>query len=263
MTVRMETADGVSAELAGTRALITGGGSGIGRAGALALARLGCFVTVAGRTRDTLDETVALVREFGGAAAAVPCDVTDEESVVRAVAAAAGPDGRLDFGVNSAGVSGGDDLRPLADYPGDRFDRMIDIDLRGTFLSMKHELRHMVPFGRGSIVNIASGAGIVGVAGFAGYVAAKHGQVGLTKAAALDYGPVGIRVNAIAAGLVDTPLIAEGRAPEVLAARIAAHPLGRVGRPEEIADAITWLCSDRSSFVTGTAIPVDGGYAAR
>ncbi len=253
----------MSGELRGTRALITGGGTGIGRASAIALAAQGCFVTVAGRTRRTLDETVALVREGGGSAAAVLCDVTDEASVAQAVAAASGEDGRLDFGVNSAGVSGGDDLRPLADYSGELFDRMIDIDLRGTFLSMKHELRRMVAFGRGSIVNIASGAGIVGVPGFAGYVAAKHGQVGLTKAAALDYGDRGIRVNAIAAGLVDTPLIAEGRSPEVMAARIAAHPIGRIGRPEEIADAVVWLCSDRSSFVTGTAIPVDGGYAAR
>jgi NAD(P)-dependent dehydrogenase (short-subunit alcohol dehydrogenase family) len=253
----------VSPELGGTRAFVTGGGTGIGRASAVALAAQGCFVTVAGRTRRTLDETVALVRAVGGSASAVLCDVTDEASVASAVAMAAGEDGRLDFGVNSAGVSGGDDLRPLADYSQDQFDRMIDIDLRGTFLSMKYELRHMVAFGRGSIVTIASGAGIVGVPGFAGYVAAKHGQVGLTKTAALDYGAQGIRVNAIAAGLVDTPLVAEGRSPEVMAARIAAHPIGRIGRPDEIADAVVWLCSDRSSFVTGTAIPVDGGYAAR
>jgi NAD(P)-dependent dehydrogenase (short-subunit alcohol dehydrogenase family) len=253
----------VTPELLGTRAFITGGGTGIGRASAVALAVQGCFVTVAGRTQRTLDETVALVREVGGSATAVLCDVTDEASVASAVAIAAGEDGRLDFGVNSAGVSGGDDLRPLADYAQEQFDRMIDIDLRGTFLSMKHELRHMVAFGRGSIVTIASGAGIVGVPGFAGYVAAKHGQVGLTKTAALDYGAQGIRVNAIAAGLVDTPLVAEGRSPEVMAARIAAHPIGRIGRPDEIADAVVWLCSDRSSFVTGTAIPVDGGYAAR
>jgi NAD(P)-dependent dehydrogenase (short-subunit alcohol dehydrogenase family) len=210
----------VSGELQGARAFITGGGTGIGRASASALAAQGCFVTVAGRTQRTLDETVDLVREAGGSAAVVLCDVTDEASIAQAVAAAAGEDGRLDFGVNSTGVSGGDDLRPLADYSNEQFDRMIDIDLRGTFLSMKHELRHMVPFGHGSIVNIASGAGIVGVPGFAGYVAAKHGQVGLTKVAALDYGPRGVRVNAIAAGLVDTPLIAEGRSPEVMAARI-------------------------------------------
>lgn len=253
----------MTGDLEGTRAFVTGGGSGIGRAGAIALAAQGSFVTVAGRTESSLSETVALIENAGGRAAAVACDVTDEESVRHAVEIAAGPTGRLDLAVNSAGVSGGDDLRPLADYSTDQFDRMIAIDLRGTFLSMKYELRCMTPARKGSIVNIASGAGLVGVPGFAGYVAAKHGQVGLTKAAALDYGGQGIRVNAIAAGLVDTPLIAEGRPPEVMAARIAAHPIGRIGRPEEIADAVVWLCSDRSSFVTGTAIPVDGGYVAR
>lgn len=250
-------------ELEGTRAFITGGGSGIGQASAIALAARGCFVTVAGRTQASLDETTVLVEKAGGAVAAVVCDVTDEEDVRHAVEFAAGETGRLDYGVNSAGVSGGDALRPLADYSTGQFDRMIAVDLRGTFLSMKYELRYMTPFRKGSIVNIASGAGLVGVPGFAGYAAAKHGQVGLTKVAALDYGAQGIRVNAIAAGLVDTPLIAEGRSPEVMAARIAAHPVGRIGRPEEIADAVVWLCSDQSSFVTGTALPVDGGYVAR
>jgi len=253
----------MNGELNGTRAFITGGGSGIGAASALALAAQGCFVTVAGRHRESLDETVRLVQEAGGDGAAVLCDVADEESVARAAEAAAGPDQRLDFGVNSAGVSGGDDLEPLADYATSQFDRMIAVDLRGTFLSMKYELRHMTPFHKGSIVNIASGAGLVGVPGFAGYAASKHGQVGLTKAAALDYGTQGIRVNAIAAGLVDTPLVATGRSPEVMAARIAAHPIGRIGRPEEIADAVVWLCSEHSSFVTGAAVPVDGGYVAR
>jgi NAD(P)-dependent dehydrogenase (short-subunit alcohol dehydrogenase family) len=253
----------VSTDLGGTRTFITGGGTGIGRASAIVLAAHGSFVTVAGRTRSTLDESVDLLREAGGSGTAVVCDVSDEESVRRAVEIASGPGGRLDFGVNSAGVSGGDDLRPLADYSIEQFDRVIAIDLRGTFLSMKYEIPRMLAGGAGSIVNIASGAGLVGVPGFAGYAAAKHGQLGLTKVAALDYGPQGIRVNAIAAGLVDTPLVSEGRSPEVMAARIAAHPIGRIGRPEEIADAVAWLCSDESSFVTGAAIPVDGGYVAR
>jgi NAD(P)-dependent dehydrogenase (short-subunit alcohol dehydrogenase family) len=140
---------------------------------------------------------------------------------------------------------------------------MIAVDLRGTFLCMKYELRQMVKQGGGSIVNVDSGAGLVGVPGFAGYSAAKHAVVGLTKTAALDHGLDNIRVNAIAAGLVDTPLVATGRPAEVMAARIAAHPIGRIGRPDEIADAIVWLCSDQSSFVTGVALPVDGGYTAR
>jgi NAD(P)-dependent dehydrogenase (short-subunit alcohol dehydrogenase family) len=246
-----------------TTALVTGGGTGIGRASALALAAAGCTVTVAGRTVATLEETVRMITEAGGTARLVECDVSDEQSVAQAVQVAVGDSGRLDFGVNSAGISGGDDLRKTADYPVETFDRMIATDLRGTFLSMKYQLRQMQTQGFGSIVNVGSGASVVGVAGFAGYTAAKHGVIGLTRTAALDYGPDGIRVNALVVGLVNTPLIAEGRSPEVMAARVAAHPIGRIAEPEEIADAVLWLCSDRSSFVTGAALPVDGGYTAR
>jgi NAD(P)-dependent dehydrogenase (short-subunit alcohol dehydrogenase family) len=252
-----------AAPFAGTAAFVTGGGTGIGRASALALAAGGCHVTVAGRTQNTLRETVALVTAAGGTARFVVCEVGDEDSVRDAVAAAAEPLGRLDFAVNSAGVSGGDDLRPTADYPTDTFDRMIGVDLRGTFLCMKYELRAMRERRAGSIVNLGSGASLVGVPGFAGYTAAKHGLVGLTKTAALDHATDGIRVNVVAAGLVDTPLVATGRSPETMAARIAAHPIGRIASAEEMADAVVWLCSDRSSFVTGAAIPVDGGYVAR
>lgn len=249
--------------LKGTTALVTGGGTGIGRASALALAAAGCTVTVAGRTVSTLEETVRTITEAGGAARLVQCDVSDERSVADAVQVAVGDSGRLDFGINGAGISGGDDLRKMADYPTETFDRMIAVDLRGTFLSMKYQLRRMQAQGFGSIVNIGSGASVVGVAGFSGYAAAKHGVIGLTRTAALDYGPDGIRVNALVVGLVNTPLIAEGRSPEVMAARVAAHPIGRIAEPEEIADAVVWLCSDRSGFVTGAAIPVDGGYTAR
>jgi NAD(P)-dependent dehydrogenase (short-subunit alcohol dehydrogenase family) len=247
----------------GTTALVTGGGTGIGRASALALAAAGCTVTVAGRTVSRLEETVGMITAAGGAARFVQCDVGDEQSVAHAVEVAVGSSGRLDFGVNSAGISGGDDLRKLADYAVETFDHMIATDLRGTFLSMKYQLRQMQTQGFGSIVNVGSGASVVGVPGFAGYTAAKHGVIGLTRTAALDYGPDGIRVNALVVGLVNTPLIAEGRSPEVMAARVAAHPIGRIAEPEEIADAVVWLCSDKSSFVTGAALPVDGGYTAR
>lgn len=250
-------------DFGGKTAFITGGGTGIGRATALALAARGCVVTVCGRTANTLQETVDLVEANGGKARYVKCDVSDELSVAAAVRIAIGDSGRLDFGVNSAGVSGGDSLHATADYPTEMFDRIVAIDMRGTFLSMKYELAQMKAQGFGSIVNIGSGAGLVGVPGFAGYTAAKHGVVGMTKTAALDYGADGIRINCIAAGLVNTPLIAEGRPPEVMAARIAAHPLGRIAEASEIADAVVWLCSDMSSFVTGVAIPVDGGYVAR
>lgn len=248
--------------LDGRTALITGGGTGVGRAAALALAAEGCLVTVCGRTASTLAETVGLVKAAGGAARFVRCDVSDERSVQGAVEAAIGDTGRLDFGVNSAGVSGGDDLKPTAEYETEKFDLMIATDLRGTFLAMKYELRQMKAQGFGSIVNISSAAGLVGASGFSGYTAAKHGQIGLTKTAALDYGRDGIRVNAIAAGLIDTPLVAN-RPPEVMAARIAVHALGRLAQASEIADAVVWLCSDRSSFVTGAALAVDGGYTAR
>jgi NAD(P)-dependent dehydrogenase (short-subunit alcohol dehydrogenase family) len=253
----------MSREFEGKTALITGGGTGIGQAAAVALAERGCLVTICGRTTKTLRETVSQIEAAGGTARFVECDVSDEKSVRAAVDAAAGDDGRLDFGVNSAGISGGDSLQKTADYATDFFDRIIAIDLRGTFLAMKYELQKMQARGFGSIVNIASSAGLVGVPGFSGYTAAKHGVVGLTKTAALDYGPRGIRVNAICAGLVDTPLISTGRPPEVMAARIAAHPMGHIGKPSEIADAVVWLCSQASSSVTGTAIPVDGGYVAR
>jgi NAD(P)-dependent dehydrogenase (short-subunit alcohol dehydrogenase family) len=176
---------------------------------------------------------------------------------------AIGDAGRLDFAVNSAGISGGDNLKPTADYATDFFDEIIAVDLRGTFLSMKYGLRQMKAQGFGSVVNIRSAASLVGAAGFAGYVAAKHGQIGLTKAAALDYAADGIRINAIAAGLVETPLIATGRSPEVMAARIASHPIGRIAQVSEIADAVIWLLSNKSSFVTGVTLPVDGGYTAR
>lgn len=244
----------------GLRAFVTGGGTGIGRATAVTLAARGAHVTVAGRTERTLHETVEAMRATGGDGAAVVCDVTDEESVAHAVAAAGGAEGRLDMAVNNAGVSGGDALRPLAEYDTAQFDQMIAVDLRGTFLCLKYELALMARRTSGAVVNVGSGTSLVGVPGFAGYVAAKHGAAGLTKTAALDYGGQGIRVNAVAAGLVETPLVATGRSPEVMAARIAQHPLGRIAQPQEIADAIVWLCSPESSFVTGAVVPVDGGY---
>jgi NAD(P)-dependent dehydrogenase (short-subunit alcohol dehydrogenase family) len=247
----------------GKSAIITGGGSGIGRESAIALGVRGCFVTVVGRSAGTLEETVAAVKEAGGEATQALCDVADEVSVQSAVAYAISQRDRLDFCINSAGVSGGDNLRPVADYDVAEFDRMIAIDLRGTFLTMKYSIPAMVKGSSGSIVNVSSGAGVVGVPGFAGYAAAKHGVMGLTKTAALDYGKNNIRVNALVVGLVNTPLVAEGRSPKIMAARIAAHPIGRIGEPHEIADAVVWLCSDQSSFVTGASIAVDGGYTAQ
>lgn len=246
------------------RALVTGGGSGIGRATALALAEEGCFVTVAGRTERTLAATVAMVRAAGGAAQFVICDVTDEEAVAAAVRAAAGPEGRLHVAVNSAGYDG-EVAAPTTEWTTEMLDEMLSSNVRGTFLSMKHELAQMSSQGFGSIVNVGSGAGLLGVPGHAGYVASKHAGIGLTRTAALEYAAQGVRVNAVCPGLVDTPLIHddEGNLFDYIVPLIAAHPLGRIARADEVADAVVWLCSDKSSYVTGVALPVDGGYTAQ
>jgi NAD(P)-dependent dehydrogenase (short-subunit alcohol dehydrogenase family) len=246
-------------------ALITGGGTGIGRAAAIALASEGYEVTVAGRTASSLEETVKLVTEAGGKAKYVIADVHDEDAVRHAVEVAAGDDGRLDVAVNSAGVDGGNDSHPFIDYPVETLDLMLATNVRGMFFSMKHELEIMCKQGFGSIVNISSGAGLTGVPGYAGYVASKHAEIGLTKSAALDYAASGVRVNAVCPGLVNTPLIAEmiTENPELHEHLVASHPLGRIAEPEEVADAIVWLATNKSSYVTGVALPVDGGYLAR
>jgi NAD(P)-dependent dehydrogenase (short-subunit alcohol dehydrogenase family) len=170
----------------GTRAFVTGGGTGIGRACALALAAEGCFVTVAGRTESTLEDTVGSIVEAGGAAQAVKCDVTVESLVTAAVEAAAGPDRRLDVAVNSAGYDGASDM-PTNEWTGEMLEEMLSANVRGTFLAMKYELDLMQQQGFGSIVNIGSGAGLLGVPGHSGYVASKHAGVGLTRSAALEY----------------------------------------------------------------------------
>lgn len=252
-------------QLGGRTALITGGGSGIGRARALALATEGCTITVAGRTIAALQETVRHVEAAGGTGRYAVADVTDEEAIKEAVKVAVGDSGRLDFAVNSAGIDGGNDAHPAVAYPNETLELMLDVNVRGMFLSMKHELEQMVDQGSGSVVNISSGAGLEGVPGYSGYVASKHAEIGLTKSAALDYASVGIRVNAVCPGLVNTPLIAEmaSESPEMHDSLVAAHPLGRIAEASEIADAIVWLCSEKSSYVTGIALPVDGGYTAR
>jgi NAD(P)-dependent dehydrogenase (short-subunit alcohol dehydrogenase family) len=246
-----------------TRALITGGGSGIGRASALALAGSGCFVIVADINARAAMQTVHLIEEAGGSGQFVECDIAEEPSVQAAVDIAIGDTGRLDFGVNCAGYFGPGPAILTADHDTEMLDTIIGVNIRGTFFCMKYEIRQMVAQGFGSIVNISSGAGLVGLQGAAGYAASKHAVVGLTKSAALDYAADGIRVNAICPGSVATNMNASGRTPESREATRRAHPLGRIGETSEIADAVVWLCSGKSSFVTGVALPVDGGYVAR
>ncbi|RSM85707.1 3-oxoacyl-ACP reductase [Kibdelosporangium aridum] len=246
-------------QFAGKTALVTGGGSGIGRATALALAAEGALVTVTGRTQDTLRETVRLIQADGGAARHIVADVREEAAIEAAVAAAVGDTGRLDFAVNNAGYDG--EYQLTQDYSTDMLDAMIAINIRGVFLSMKHELRQMLAQGFGSVVTMSSGAGLVGVAGFSGYAATKAAEIGMTKSSALEVAALGIRVNALCPGMVDTPMIAAmDPGAEPMKSIIAAHPAGRIARPREIADAVVWLCSDKTGFITGVALPIDGGY---
>ncbi|MFB7510919.1 MULTISPECIES: SDR family NAD(P)-dependent oxidoreductase [Streptomyces] len=245
-------------QFAGKTALVTGGGSGIGRASALALAAEGALVTVAGRTAETLKETVRLIEAAGGSARHVVADMTDEAQIERAVKAATADTGRLDIALNNAGYDG--EYQLTKDYSTDMLDHMLALNVRGVFLSMKYELQYMVAQGSGAIVNMSSGAALVGVPGFSGYTATKAAEVAMTKSSALEVAPQGIRINAVCPGLVETPMIADMPAEDRKAFG-AAHPLGRIARPEEIADAVVWLASDKSSFVTGIALPVDGGYS--
>jgi NAD(P)-dependent dehydrogenase (short-subunit alcohol dehydrogenase family) len=247
----------------GKRAIVTGGGTGIGRACAIALADEGAYVTVAGRTESTLNETVRMITDAGGAAQAVKADVTVESMMQAAITAAAGDERRLDVAVNSAGYDGSSS-QPTAEWTGEMLDEMFAANVRGTFLAMKYELQAMQRQGFGAIVNIGSAAGLLGVAGHSGYVASKHAGIGLTRSAALEYAAQGIRVNAVAPGLVDTPLIhdASGDLYDYIVPLISAHPLGRIAQAHEVADAVVWLASERASYVTGVAVPVDGGYSA-
>lgn len=254
----------MSKQFTGKTAFVTGGGTGIGRATALALAAEGCTVTVAGRTQSTLEQTVRDIEAAGGKARYAICDVADEKAVALAVNALVARSGRLDFAVNCAGIDG-EGPETTIDYPMDKFDRMMATNVRGVFLSMKYELSQMRTQGFGSIVNISSGAGLIGVPGYAAYSASKWAEIGMTKSAAIEYASHGIRVNAICPGLVETPLWEQSAAADEENADrlIGAHPIGRIAQASEIADAIVWLCSDKSSYVVGTALPLDGGYTAQ
>src|SRR5438067_10400736 len=246
---------------AGKVAFVTGAASGIGRAAALAFAREGASVVAADVSEQGNQETVRLIEEQGGRALAVQCDVTRAEDVKAALAKTVEAFGRLDFAFNNAGIEPRKPA-PTADYEEQEWNRIIDINLRGVFLCMKHEIPLILKQGGGgAIVNTSSGAGIIGIKGSPAYTAAKHGVIGLTKAAALDYAAQNIRINAVCPGYIDTPKMGRftGGTPEGRAQVISEEPIGRMGRPEEIANTVLWLCSEGAGFVVGHALVADGG----
>ena len=251
--------------LDGKSALITGAGSGIGRAAALAFVREGAWVAAADRNLDAAKATVAAIEAIGGEAVAIACDVTDDAQVAAMVAAAVNAFGGLDCAFNNAGVA------PYqlnsagvltADLEEAAWLGLIDINLHGVWRCLRHEVAQMRKQGGGAIVNTASILGLIGSGGSAAYVASKHAVVGLTKAAAIDHAPENIRVNAVCPGYIETPMTEDTvrKRGEALMARV---PMARMGKPEEIAEAVVWMCSDRAGFVTGSCWQVDGGYTAR
>ena len=255
----------MAGKLDGKTALVTGGGSGIGRATSLAYAREGARVVVADVNVEGGEETVLRIKEAGGDAILVHADVSKPEDTQAMVAQAVEAFGSLDCAFNNAGISGGRDRRLTADYLEDDWDRVIGINLKGVWLCMKAEIPQMLKQGGGAIVNTASIMGLVSTSGSAAYTAAKHGVVGLTKAAALEYAKSGVRVNAVCPGYIHTPMVqdrldtVDGYEDQLK----SRHPVGRLGEPEEIAEAVLWLSSDAASFVTGHNMPVDGGYTAQ
>jgi NAD(P)-dependent dehydrogenase (short-subunit alcohol dehydrogenase family) len=237
---------------------ITGAASGIGRATALAFAAEGARVAILDRSANALEEVKASVKNAGAEVMAIACDVSSPEQVQAAVTQIVDRFGRLDIAFNNAGVE--NKAAPVHEIDLAEWDRILGINLRGTFVCMKHELTQMVKQSGGVVVNTSSGAGIRGVAGGAAYAASKHAIIGLTRSAALDYAKQNIRVNAVLPGNIETPMMDRFTGGDIQKA-IDLEPVGRLGKPEEIAEAVLWMASDLGGFVTGAATVIDGGWS--
>jgi len=261
----------MSGRLDGKVALVTGGGSGIGRATALAFAREDAKVVVADIAVEGGEATVRMIREARGEALFLKADVSKAAEVQALVQSAVETYGRLDCAHNNAGVEGSSGVAPTptADITEEHWDYTINVNLKGVWLCMKYEIPQMLSQGGGAIVNTASILGLVGIPTVAAYVASKHGVVGLTKTAALEYAQAGLRINAVCPGFIRTPMVerfaelASRDNPHITEQVTALHPIGRLGAPEEVAEVVVWLCSDAASFVTGHTMTVDGGYVAQ
>jgi len=253
----------MAGRLQGKVALVTGGGSGIGRASALTFAREGAKVVISDIVVAGGEETVRMVKAVGGEATFVKADVSKAAEVEALMKKVVETYGRLDCAFNNAGIEG--EIKPTAECSEENWDRTLAVNLKGVWLCMKYEVPVMLKQGGGAIVNTSSVAGLVGFQGLPAYVASKHGVAGLTKTAALEYAKSGIRVNAVCPGVINTPMgerLFSGQ-PHWGEAVQAMEPVARMGKPEEIAEAVVWLCSDAASFVTGLAMAVDGGMMAQ
>jgi len=245
--------------------LVTGGGSGIGRASALAFANAGAKVVVSGRREKEALETVALIKKVGGESTFIKADAANETDSRELVTQAVSTYGRLDVAFNNAGIEG-EVGKPTHEQSVANYHAIMDTNVLGVLLAMKYEIAAMLKNGGGAIVNNASVGGLVGFPGASVYVASKHAVLGLTKTAALEYAKQGIRINAISPGGIETPMLHRftgGPGTDFFNQLAGMHPIGRLGRPEEIAEAVLWLCSDKASFVTGLSLTADGGWTAQ
>lgn len=243
-------------------AIVTGAASGIGKSVAEHYAQDGIAVVLSDVNQTLGEQAAAQIRQAGGQATFVMADVSNPTDCEHVVDVALTQYGRLDYACNNAGIGG--EQNQTADLSIEGWQHILAINLSGVFYCMKYQIPAMLKSGGGAIVNMASILGQVGFAGAAGYVAAKHGVVGLTQAAALEYAPQGIRINAVGPGFISTPMIHElEENPELKSGLVALHPIGRLGRAEEVAELVIWLSSEKASFVTGAYYPVDGGYLAR